>query len=164
MPEAERDEHSAAYEKHKHYRRSGLALMTTVITLSTGTLVGVLKGEAGGHRVTAAALYGVIVLALLQQLCNYFGEVYEARGTSSWLLVGMQNKAAGNEKLPVEARASAAKVAKETVERSFDYHKYASRWYRAADYLCVAVVVAFIVIGGWRLGDMTQQAPTPSPR
>ena len=66
--EKEKDKISKLFEE---YRKSGLALMTTIIGLSSGAFVGLFKNEKTREL---SFLYVIpIAIALMQQLAYYLG-------------------------------------------------------------------------------------------
>lgn len=113
---------------HEQYRKAGLALMTTVITLAVGVLYH--QADKPGSRCIDLAFFGSIVFALVQECLNYLGGRYEAQAFFHFWKFHFLDNREGNE----QAVATSCQ-------------KKANRLLGWADWLCPIAVGVFVVAG-----------------
>ena len=110
--------------------------MTTVITLSAGSIVGVIKAE---NLSNALAIWMFIPIgsALVQQLFAFMGQLRTAQSAAEQLTVYVELEMGLREQQGVAAGLETAQSKK----------RLADWWYGWADQLCFITVGLFICIG-----------------
>ena len=135
---------------HDQYRGSGKALMATVITLAAGGLFG-LRPTESGRRDLAVALFLPIVLALLQQLLHYVGQLLEARAAIAWLPFPSGLNVLNSNALSIEEKKGILASRMKQMELMAFRQKWATRSFAYADWFCVLAVVTIIASGTWMI-------------
>lgn len=124
-------------QSYAEYRKSGLALMSTIIGLSTGVMYITEKIEYGIYFSRLFIL--TVFVALLQELFHYLGSMYEARWHFSlhlFLLSCALQTDATKHKTEIES-----------------YSNLRDKFFLLADVFCVAAVILFgVAVGVWYVG------------
>lgn len=137
MPGLDTDvEWEKAEQAHERYRGVGLALMTTIIGLSTGAMYEL--GKETALRGTASAFFIPISVCLIQQLAHYLGSQHQARSLYHW-----------SRWLGMMKRDDPADDKIKELEYRFAEMGKADCWYTTANYICIAAVLLFIGIGAF---------------
>ncbi|MDX6769021.1 MAG: hypothetical protein SF051_05775 [Elusimicrobiota bacterium] len=129
-------ESEKAEQAHERYRGVGLALMTTVIGLSTGALYEL--GKEASLRGMARLFFVPICACLVQQLAHYLGSQHQAKSLRHW-----------SRWLGKHERKDPADDQMKELDARFAEMGKAECWYTAADYACSAAVLLFIGIGAF---------------
>ena len=119
-------------DKHKTYRQSGFGLMTTIITLSAGSIAAIEK--SGSPRLFSSIMFAPIACGVLQQLAHYLGEMMTARAGFVYVAANYQKEL-----------GTSPDNLKQKIENAEALQASSNRWFKRADDCCVVTVAVFLL-------------------
>jgi len=164
--EASRRDLALIQTEQKEHRFSGIALMTTVITLCFGAIIGGRNEPEAGNFIFL--LFVPIVLALLQQLSQYCAQILGSQSTAAMITLIAGSGAFQNPELTPAVKLKLLKTQVRQTESAFSRFGWSSFFYSASNFFCVCSVISFIAVSAvliFRLSSappMVQRATRPT--